>query len=68
MAKKTPGMLLIAAACLALAAGLGYAAIRVFNHEGGGARFFGSLLALGAFLVFLLAVACVVLSFGVDFR
>jgi hypothetical protein len=68
MAKKTPGMLLIAAACLALAGGLGYAAFRVLGQGGSGSRFFGSILALGAFLSLLLAVACVVLAFGVDFK
>jgi hypothetical protein len=68
MAKKEPGMLLIAAGCLAVAGALGYGAVRAFSHSGGGARALGSLLALGAFLVALLGVACIVLSFGVDFR
>ncbi len=68
MARKSPGMLLIAAGCLALAGALGYGAMRVFKQAGGGSHFLGSLLALGAFLVLLLAVACVVLSFGVDFK
>lgn len=68
MAKKSPGMLLIAAACLVVAGALGYGAMRAFNQGSGGLRMLGSLLALAAFLVFLLAVACVVLSFGVDFK
>ena len=68
MAKKTPGMLLVAAACLVVAGALGYGAMRAFNQGSAGMRFLGSALALGAFLTFLLAVACVVLSFGVDFK
>lgn len=68
MAKKVPGMLLIAPGCLAIAGTLGYWAIKVFHNEGAGARFLGTLLGLGAFLMLLLAVACVVFAFGVDFK
>ena len=68
MAKRAPGMLLVAAGCLVVAGALGYGAIRAFNQGSAGMRFLGSALALGAFLTFLLALACIVLSFGVDFR
>jgi hypothetical protein len=68
MAKRVPGMFLIAAGCLAVAGGLGYAAIKAFNQGSPGFRLLGTVLALGAFLVFLLGIACVVLGFGVDFK
>jgi hypothetical protein len=68
VAKRVPGMFLVAAACLAVACGLGYAALKAFNQGTPGFRLLGTVLALGAFLVFLLGVACVVLGFGVDFK
>ena len=61
-------MLVAAAACLVVAAALGYGAYQAFAHGTPGMRFLGKLLALGAFLTFMLALACIVLSFGVDFR
>jgi hypothetical protein len=68
MAKRVPGMFLVAAGCFAVAGGLGYGALKAFNQQTSGFRLLGTVLALGAFLVFLLGVACVVLGFGVDFR
>ena len=68
MAKRVPGMFVVAAACLALAGGLGYGALKAFGQGTPGFRLLGTALALGAFLVFLLAVACVVLGVGVDFK
>jgi hypothetical protein len=68
MAKQVPGMFVIAAACLAVAAALGYGAFRAFAHGGGGTRLLAIVLTLGACLTTLIAVACVVLAFGVDFK
>jgi hypothetical protein len=68
MAKKVPGMFLVAAACFAVAGGLGYAAFRAFQQGDGGFRLLGYALGLGAFLTLLLGIACIVFAFGVDFR
>lgn len=68
MTKRVPGMFVVAAACLAVAGGLGYAALKAFNQGTPGFRLLGTALALGAFLLFLLGVASVVLGFGVDFK
>jgi hypothetical protein len=61
-------MLLAAAACLAVAGGLGYGAVRLLRAGTGVMHALGSLLALAAFLVLLLAIAAVVFFFGVDFK
>ena len=68
MAKRVPGMFLIAAGCVILAAALGYGALRAFGSGTGAGRFIGTALTLAAFLTFLVGIACVVLGFGVDFR
>jgi hypothetical protein len=68
MADRVPGMLLVAAACLAVAGGLGYGAVRLLRGATGVMHALGSLMALAAFLVLLLAVAAVVFFFGVDFK
>ena len=68
MAKRVPGMFLVAAGCLALAVALGYAATRAFAQGTPGFRLLGYALGLGAFFAFLLAIACVVFGFGVDLR
>jgi hypothetical protein len=68
MAKRVPGMFLVAAGFLALAIGLGHGASRSFGQGTPGFRLLGYALGLGAFFALLLAVACVVLGFGVDFK
>jgi hypothetical protein len=68
MAKRVPGMFLVAAGCLAVAVALGYGAARAFAQGTPGFRLLGYALGLGAFFAFLLAIACVVFGFGVDFR
>lgn len=68
MAKRVPGMFLVAAAFLAAAIGLGYGASRAFAQGTPGFRLLGYALGLLAFFALLLAVACVVLGFGVDFK
>lgn len=68
MAKRVPGMFLVAAAFLAVAGGLGYGAYRAFAQGTPGFRLLGYALGLGAFFALLLAVACVVFGFGVDFK
>ena len=68
MAKRIPGMFVIAAGCVALAVGLAYGATRAFAQGTPGFRLLGIALTLAAFLVFLLGIACVVFGFGVDFR
>ena len=68
MVKRVPGMFLVAAACLALAVAMGYGASRAFAQASPGFRLLGYALGFGAFFVLLLAVACVVFGFGVDFR
>jgi hypothetical protein len=68
MAKRVPGMFVVAAGFVAVAVGLGYGASRAFAHGTPGFRLLGYALGLGAFFALLLAVACVVLGFGVDFR
>jgi hypothetical protein len=61
-------MFVVAGVCLAVAAGLGYGAFRAFAHGGDATRLLGIVLTLGAFLTVLLAIACVVFGFGVDFK
>ena len=68
MAKRVPGMFLVAAGLLALGLGLGYGANRALAQGTPGFRLLGYALGLGAFFALLLAVACVVFGFGVDFR
>ena len=68
MAKRVPGMFLVAAAFLAAAIGLGYGASRAFAQGTSGFRLLGYALGLLAFFALLLAVACVVFGFGVDFK
>lgn len=68
MPKRVPGMFLVAFGVLAIAVGLAYGAYTAFGHGTPGMRFLGKLLALAAFLTFMLAIACIVLAFGVDFR
>ncbi|MEW5917548.1 MAG: hypothetical protein AB1762_14170, partial [Gemmatimonadota bacterium] len=66
--ERVPGMLLVAAACLVAAGALGYGAARLFRLGSGVMHLLGTLTALAAFLVLLLAVAAVVFFFGVDFK
>lgn len=68
MAKRVPGMFVVALGVLAIAFALGYGAYAAFGQGTPGMRLLGKLLALAAFLTFMLAIACVVLAFGVDFR
>lgn len=68
MAKRVPAMFLVAAGVLALAVALGYGATRAFAQGTPGFRLLGFVLGFGAFFVLLLAVACVVFGFGVDFK
>ena len=68
MAEPAPGMFLVAAGSLAVAGAVGYGAFRAFRSRSAGMRVLGSVLALGAFLMVMLALACIVFAFGVDFK
>jgi hypothetical protein len=61
-------MLLVAAVFLAIAGAMVWGAVKLFRKGTPGMCFVGKLVGLGAFFVFMLSLACVVLSFGVDFR
>lgn len=61
-------MLLVALVVLVVAGAFAAGAFEVWHLGGWAAKLGGKLLALGSFLTFMMAIACVVLAFGVDFR